>query len=448
MANRRTVLVTIVGPGGGQRDLSLPADAPLKELLPPLSEITGTPSRGEKGPGAGWTLASSTGEVIASDSSLADASVLDGAVLYLTPARPDARPAPPPAPASVNDSLTPIERSSLVLPVRRDFGQRLGTTIKAFFRSDEIPAQPSPVHRADMDPAVMVRPTPSNLTLERSHSPIERARWAWRLSDYLEQLTIRIMEPRLRRPVTIAMMSPKGGVGKTTITALLGMLLSQLRRDRVIAIDTNPDYGSLGRVLVPTSSVYVDDLLARLDQPGISLTELDAQLGRAAHGLMVLPAPTDPERMAKLDEEAYASVIRRLKDFAGILVLDCGTGLQDPAARAAISSADQLVLVTDEQPAAASLVAEAGSLLQRSGRPITLAVNKMPTKGNVLNVDLLSGLIPQARGLVIVPREMNAASQLALGEFDWVYAPRSWQEAIGQLALVLMSDWPRLGLTL
>nr|BFE84848.1 hypothetical protein GCM10020093_074490 [Planobispora longispora] len=41
----------------------------------------------------------------------------------------------------------------------------------------------------------------------------------------------------------IAVMSLKGGVGKTTTTAALGNTLASLRGDRVIAIDANPDRG-------------------------------------------------------------------------------------------------------------------------------------------------------------------------------------------------------------
>ena len=33
--------------------------------------------------------------------------------------------------------------------------------------------------------------------------------------------------------------------GKTTMTALLGMLVAELRRDPVIALDANPDFGDL-----------------------------------------------------------------------------------------------------------------------------------------------------------------------------------------------------------
>ena len=61
--------------------------------------------------------------------------------------------------------------------------------------------------------------------------------------------------------MTIAVVSPKGGVGKTTTTALLGSLLAFLRRDRVIAVETNPDWGSLGRRLVPDHPIFIDELL-------------------------------------------------------------------------------------------------------------------------------------------------------------------------------------------
>jgi Flp pilus assembly CpaE family ATPase len=174
--------------------------------------------------------------------------------------------------------------------------------------------------------------TPAALTRERRLGPIARARLTWHATDYLEGLEALITAPRLVRCVTIAVMSPKGGVGKTTVTTLLGTLLAQLRRDRIVAIDTNPDYGSLGRTLAPGHNVFVDDLLEVLGHPALTVAQLDTSLARAQHGLLVLPAPTDPERMARLDEQAYRRVISRLQEMVSVIVLDCGTGLWEPAA--------------------------------------------------------------------------------------------------------------------
>jgi MinD-like ATPase involved in chromosome partitioning or flagellar assembly len=289
---------------------------------------------------------------------------------------------------------------------------------------------------------------PADLTVEAAPSRLERARGRWRELDNLGRLDARITEPRLQHCATIAVVSPKGGVGKTTITALLGTLFSLLRRDPIVAVDTNPDFGSLGRVLTPEQNWFVDDL-ARLvlDDDELSLTALDSLLGRAVHGLLVVPAPTEPERMAALDEEAYRRVITRLKDFFSLILLDCGTGLQDPALAAAIAAADQVVLLTDAQPATASLVAESTELLHQWGRPITVVVNRMPAKGAKLDVGRLSRYLPAARGLVVVPDDVVAATRLATGRFDWRDAPETWQFAVRRLATVLVSDWDRLGLT-
>ncbi len=43
----------------------------------------------------------------------------------------------------------------------------------------------------------------------------------------------------------VPVLSRKGGVGKTTVTTLLGMALAGARDDRVIAVDANPDRGTL-----------------------------------------------------------------------------------------------------------------------------------------------------------------------------------------------------------
>ena len=440
-----TLLVTVVGPSD-RRDLSLPADAPVAELIPTLVGLVGDEDTAGTND---WVLYRSDepDDPLPPGSSLSSTGVLEGTVLYLARSRV-ADPESGAGSASVpTDGLTPIERTARVLPHRYGVVRRVGRAAAAFLRGGRSDGATQPSEPV-VPPWAESSTSPGAFTAPERPSPTARVRRTWRATDYLEQLEEAIQEPRLRRCATVAVISPKGGVGKTTITALLGTLLAMVRRDRVVAVDTNPDFGSLGRILSPEHHLFVDDLLDRVDQPGLTLTRVDAQLGRAVHGLMVLPAPTDPARMWRLDGDAYRKVIERLQDFAGILLLDCGTGLQEPAAGAAIRSSEQLILVTDAQPASASLVAEAGRLVAQTGRPIVLVVNKMPDRGSLLDLEAFAESLPEASGLVVIPDEPGAATRLAAARFDWREAPLSWRRAARELAAQVVSDWAPLGLTL
>ena len=283
------------------------------------------------------------------------------------------------------------------------------------------------------------------LTIPRSASALERAREAWRLSDYSTRLADLIAAPRLARCVTIAVVSPKGGVGKTTTAALLGTLFAMIRSDRVIAIDSNPDHGTLGRSLTADHPIFVDDLLDVIDQPALTVTMLERFLGRGPHGLLVLPAPTDPERMERLDRTAYNRVIHRLQELAGMLILDCGAGLYHPATQAAMEAADQLVIVSDADPLTAGIVVEAARRLPEN-RSYTVVVNKLPRSGSRLDMDSLVGEARSARGVIGVGADPEAAAKVANGRFSWDAAPDDWQLAFRKLAAVLAADWQQLDL--
>jgi MinD-like ATPase involved in chromosome partitioning or flagellar assembly len=234
-------------------------------------------------------------------------------------------------------------------------------------------------------------------------------------------------------------------VGKTTTTALLGTLIAHLRRDFVVAVDANPDYGSLGRVLCPTHRFYVDDMNSCFHASSPTLADLNAWLGAGPHGLRVLPAPTDPERMSRIGFGTYAEVIRRMQDYAAMLLVDCGTGLHEPSARAALAAADQVVMVSDSDPATASLVSEAAARIQINA-PITLVVNKMPAGGGRLDLDRLAQTLPGVESVVVIPAEPKAALMLGVGAFTWTGVPNTWQRAVRELAAVLIAGWPALGL--
>ena len=370
-------VITLQHPNGNIK-LGVPTDVPLEELMPEFLELAELPD------GEGWALSPDGVNPFPSESTLAEVGVSDGATLVLH--RPSVAPPslsagggdahspsvlpPPTRPRSADDERPLSERTVQTLPAKLSTPARCRLALGSLASTSPRARPPEPAIAGTPDPATFTRPA--------RVSPLARIGDAWRGTDYEHRLDQVILSLRLRKCVTIAVVSPKGGVGKSTTTALLGSLLAFLRRDRVVAVETNPDWGSLGRRLVPDHPIFIDDLLAGpLIEGQLSPTNLDAQLGRGPDGLMVAPAPTDPERAEKLDEAAYRTLFTRLGELVGTLVLDCGTGLDDPPARAALGCADQLVLVCDDEPDTASIVSEAAEWLQRIAPPLILVVNNI-----------------------------------------------------------------------
>ena len=473
----RTMLVTVAGPRG-RRDLSLPGDTPVAELLPVLARLVG----GELPATDRWTLAPAGGQPLADNASLAAAGVLHGALLWLdvppppqpTPAAPPSPPPPPP------DGRAPSERTAATLPPRHPLSERAALTARALAadprQTDGAAPGAAPPGAAAFTPAQPPEPGQAAGPLDR----LRRARETWRSTSYLWLLDAAVQRPTLGRPATVAVAAAHGGAGASTVTGLLGTLLSLLRQDRVVAVDAGGGEGpgSLRRTLgleeEPPAGDLLDggagDLLARLarampaqaalDQPapGTGLTDdlvarlaramptragLDAHLGRAVHDLAVLPAPA---QRAPLDDGTWQVAIDRLSSLYPVVLLDCGAGLASQPGQAMVRACQQLVLVTDADPASASLAVEAALPLTRAGLPVTLVVNRMPAGGGRLDLDRLGGYLPDARGLVAIPDAPAAADELATGAFTWHHAPAGWRRAVRELAASLAADWPRLGL--
>jgi MinD-like ATPase involved in chromosome partitioning or flagellar assembly len=461
-----TVQVTIVGPGG-EVSLAVPEDAPLERLLPTLVSVAAPGSDRS----IAWTIASPSHPDLGPGKTLAQCGVVDGARLLLEAAEPEPaaaagslpsgephapavdgrpeapdEPEPEPPPATGNGS--PLRRSRDSLPPRVPAHERLREAALAAVHPAPLTGTGT---RTGQDQTSNrgrgAGPQPGAMTIAQSTTPYERAQTAWRRTDYRRRLDDAIAAPRLRRCPTIAVVSPKGGVGKTTLAVLMGSLLAKVRSDRVVAVDTNPDYGSLGWTLTPDHDVFADDMLELLDRPDVPVTELDAHLGRSQDGLMVLPAPVDSARASRLDRNAYRRLIEHLQMRAGILLLDCGTGLHDPPAQAAVMCADQMVLVTDAEPATATLVAEASKRLLRSGAPLTLVVNKLP-RNTRLDLDELSRAVSRAAGMATVEDNPVAATRVSAGEFSWEEGSSGpWATTVRELVAGLVAGWPGLGLT-
>ena len=128
----------------------------------------------------------------------------------------------------------------------------------------------------------------------------------------------------------IAVTGVRGGAGKTTLAALLGRTFSRRRADRVLAIDADPEIGSLSWRLGAPTGHSVTVLARRLEAGTVhGMADLEPLLGVAGHGLWSIPAPAHPGAAAGT-VTAAREVGRTLSRYFGVTVVDCGHGLTVP----------------------------------------------------------------------------------------------------------------------
>ncbi|HEY9525389.1 MAG TPA: MinD/ParA family protein, partial [Thermopolyspora sp.] len=155
---------------------------------------------------------------------------------------------------------------------------------------------------------------------------------------------------RARTPVAaghhrVAVLSLKGGVGKTTTTVGLGATLGQIRGDRVIAVDANPDRGTLSDKVVLETSATVRDLLNERKQIQ-RYVDIRAFTSQAPSRLEILASDRDPSISEAFSASDYQAIAQILENFYSICITDCGTGLLHSAMSGVLGLADQLVLVS------------------------------------------------------------------------------------------------------
>ncbi|WP_415041694.1 MinD/ParA family ATP-binding protein [Gordonia sp. (in: high G+C Gram-positive bacteria)] len=163
-----------------------------------------------------------------------------------------------------------------------------------------------------------------------------------------EQLRLNALIERVRQPIRgdfrLAVLSLKGGVGKTTTTIGLGATYASLRGDRVIAVDANPDLGTLGTRSRKQTDSTVRDLLK---DPNVArYADVRSHTSQAGSRLEILASERDPAVSEAFSDEDYRAVVKILRNHYNIILTDCGTGLMHSAMKGVLDLAHGIVLVT------------------------------------------------------------------------------------------------------
>lgn len=167
---------------------------------------------------------------------------------------------------------------------------------------------------------------------------------------------------------TVSVCSLKGGVGKTTASALLGLTLAEYRSDRTIAIDANPDVGTLAdRIVGDEIKVTIRDMLKNMSTIR-TLTDVDDYTALSSGGrLRILASEQDPLMAEQFNKAEYESVSAVLRNFYNIIITDNGTGLMHSAMHGALENTRSLVIVGAPTVDASSHAAKTLDLLTKYG---------------------------------------------------------------------------------
>ncbi|MFI6597080.1 AAA family ATPase [Nonomuraea sp. NPDC050536] len=230
-----------------------------------------------------------------------------------------------------------------------------------------------------------------------------------KLERHRHDLVERIRQPVAKGHFRVAVMSLKGGVGKTTTTIALGSTLAAQRGDRIIAVDANPDRGTLSDKLRLESPATIRHLLN--DRAGIRrYADVRSYTSQAPSRLEVLASDRDPAISEAFNANDYAAVAEILDQFYSIAITDCGTGMLHSAMSAILAMADQIILVSPITVDGARSASATLDWLQAHGhRPLaTNAVVVLSAiknlRKNAVDVDELKGhFSKRCRAVVGVP---------------------------------------------
>ena len=133
--------------------------------------------------------------------------------------------------------------------------------------------------------------------------------------------------PRPEPGQLVAVFSPKGGVGRTTIAANVAIAVADLGK-KVILMDGSFQFGDVGVLLnLNPKNKSIADLVPELD--GAELESIDPFIINHSSGIRVLLAPPTPETAELVTAASVRRVLDLLRQEADLVIVDCMSSFND-----------------------------------------------------------------------------------------------------------------------
>lgn len=242
----------------------------------------------------------------------------------------------------------------------------------------------------------------------------------------------------------VPVLTRKGGVGKTTTTTLLGQALARVREDRVVAIDANPDRGTLVERIQRSTRHTIRTVVQKAPSIG-SFTDFSQYVSRDQTRLDVLASDADPMLSQAFDEFDYNIVADITSRYYSIILTDCGTGIVHSVMKPILQRADGLVIVSGGSIDEARLASETLTWLESNGYAELVAKSVVAlntaTQGTVLvKLDEIENHFKsRVRDVVRIPYDSHIAAGSVI---SWDKLSKLTRESASLLAALVVEGLP------
>jgi len=193
-----------------------------------------------------------------------------------------------------------------------------------------------------------------------------------------------------------AIISGKGGVGKTTSAINLGTSLNQLGEDAIIVDGnlTTPNIGiHLGAPIVPITLNHVLSNQAKIED---AIYEHES-------GTKIMPASLSLKETKKIDPKKLAEISKKLKKITNYVLIDCAAGLGEEA-KSSIKAADEIIIIANPEMSSVTDALKTIKLSEEMNTPVkgliitrykgTRTDMSIPNIRDMLEIPLI-GIIPE-----------------------------------------------------
>ena len=141
----------------------------------------------------------------------------------------------------------------------------------------------------------------------------------------------------------VAVFSPKGGVGRTTVAVNLAVAAATELGKKVVLVDGSFQFGDVGVLLnLNPKNKSIADLVPELEQAGHEVESIDTFVINHSSGIRVLLAPPSPEMAELITPAGIKRVIEALRQTHELVVVDC-TAFFNDTTLAILDSADTIL---------------------------------------------------------------------------------------------------------